>query len=373
MDGLAPEKRSDKGVSKLAAHLQQSIIEAKQENPKRSIRQLVRLMEDRGEVPKGSLSRSTVHRLLQSRQLSRPVESDSLPVERRSYEARYAGDIWYGDVMHGPKVVVDGRLRKGYLVSLMDDASRLVPHSAFCLSETALDIEGVLKQALLKRGLPYKLVVDNGAAYRADSLQGICARLGIELIYCRPYTPEGKGKLERWHRVVRGQFLSELPVEPLSLEKLNSSWWGWLEQHYHPAEHSVLGCAPIIRYQQDLDRIRPLGEQVSQIDQLFYHHVERKVRKDGSISYGGNRYEVDYALNGKHITVVVDPHQQQPIEALNQEGEFLCKVVAQDKLSNTHRSRHKREEQAQVPLPLTQEITESNPIELACKRHYGEQ
>lgn len=99
MDGLAPEKRSDKGVSKLAAPLQQSIIEAKQENPKRSIRQLVRLMEDRGEVPKGSLSRSTVHRLLQSRQLSRPVESDSLPVERRSYEARYAGDIWYGDVI----------------------------------------------------------------------------------------------------------------------------------------------------------------------------------------------------------------------------------------------------------------------------------
>ena len=107
--------------------------------------------------------------------------------------AARAGDIWYGDVMHGPKVAVKGRMQKVYLASLMDDASRLIAHSAFCPGETALDIEGVLKQAVLKRGLPKKLVIDNGAAYRAASLQGICARLEIRLIYCRPYAPQGKG------------------------------------------------------------------------------------------------------------------------------------------------------------------------------------
>ncbi len=62
-----------------------------------------------------------------------------------------------------------------------------------------LDIEGVLKQVLLKRGVPYKLVVDNGAAYRSGSLQGICARLGISLLYRRPYTPTSKGKIEHIH------------------------------------------------------------------------------------------------------------------------------------------------------------------------------
>lgn len=61
--------------------------------------------------------------------------------------------------------MIDGRMRKVYLVSLMDAASRLLTHSAFCLGETALDIEGVLKQAVLKRGLPMQLVIDNGAAY----------------------------------------------------------------------------------------------------------------------------------------------------------------------------------------------------------------
>ena len=75
-------------------------------------------------------------------------------LEKRSFSAEFAGTIWYGDVMHGPRVPHKGRLRKTYLVSLFDDASRLVAHSAFCLGETALDIEGVLKQALLRRGVP---------------------------------------------------------------------------------------------------------------------------------------------------------------------------------------------------------------------------
>ena len=92
----------------------------------------------------------------------------------------------------------------------------------------------MLKQALLKRGVPSKLVVDNGAAYRAQTLQGICARLGIHLIFCRPYAPEGKGKLERWHRTLRDQFLGELDERHItSLEDLNARLWAWLEQVYH--------------------------------------------------------------------------------------------------------------------------------------------
>ncbi len=65
---------------------------------------------------------------------------------------------------------------------MRDDASRLLTHSAFCLGEKTLDIEGVLKQTVLKRGLPVKLVMDNGAAYRSGSLKGICARLGIHMV-----------------------------------------------------------------------------------------------------------------------------------------------------------------------------------------------
>ena len=76
-----------------------------------------------------------------------------------------------------------------------------------------------------------KLVIDNGAAYRSGSLKGICARLGIHMIFCRPYAPEGKGKLERWHRTFRNQFLSELDSSRIhDLNDLNTRLWAWIER-----------------------------------------------------------------------------------------------------------------------------------------------
>ena len=87
-------------------------------------------------------------------------------IECRSFVAAHAGHIWYGEVMRGSKVLVDGKLRRTYVVSFMVDASRLITHSAFCPAETALEVEGVLKQALLERGVPVRLVIDNGSAFR---------------------------------------------------------------------------------------------------------------------------------------------------------------------------------------------------------------
>ena len=343
IEALTPKSRSDRGRSKLALAVQEAILDAKRDNPRRSIDQLIALVEHSGQAPHGTVPRSSVHRLLQGHGLSRPTGAASEPEEHRSYEAQYAGDIWYGDVMHGPRVPVNGRVRKVYLVSLMDDASRLLAHSAFCTGETALDIEGVLKQAVLKRGLPVKLVVDNGPAYRAKTLQGICARLGIHLIYCRPYAPEGKGKLERWHRTLRDQFLSELDTTCIhDLADLNARLWAWVEKIYHRRTHSSLqGQTPLQRYQQDLVRIRTLGSRAARLDELFYHRIERKVRKDGTVAYQGQRFEVPYELAGQSVQLVVDPHAEQVISVENNKGETLGEATPLDVLANTQRRRRK--------------------------------
>ncbi len=262
IDALAPKIRTDKGRrSKLPDALQEEVLRAKKENPRRSINTIKHLLETSGKAAQGELSRSAIHRLLCRNHLSRPSDGAAEPVERRAFVTAHAGDLWYGDVMHGPKVPVNGRMRKVYLASVMDDASRLIAHSAFCTGETALDIEGVLKQALLKRGLPKKFVIDNGSAYRAQSLQGICARLEIRLIYCRPYEPQAKAKLERWHRTVRDQFLTELDMRQIrDLPDLNARLQAWLEQVYHVRVHDGLAgdATPLRRFQQDLVACPPV-------------------------------------------------------------------------------------------------------------------
>ncbi len=341
--GLTPKIRVDRGQSKLSPSIQEAILAAKRENPRRSIRQIKRLLEAAGSVARASLSRSAIHRLLQQQGLSRMSGSSSLPEERRSFVAASAGAIWYGDVMHGPRIPLHAKLRKTYLVSLMDDASRLISHSAFCLGETALDIEGVLKQALLRRGVPIKLIVDNGAAYRANTLQAICVRLGIHLIYCRPYAPEGKGKLERWHRTFRDQFLSELDERNItSLADLNARLWAWLEQVYHRTAHAGLGgLTPLARYQQDLPKIRSLGPRATEIDALFHHRITRFVRKDGTVSYLGGRFEVPYELAGKTVKLVVDPHAGRVLGVENEAGESLGSAIPLDAIANLKRVRRK--------------------------------
>lgn len=342
VDAITPKPRKDRGSCKLHENLQAQIIIAKRDNPSRSLDALIRLLEQQGIVAIGQLKRSTVHRLLKHHGLSRPAATAGQPIERRSFEAQFAGSIWYGDVMHGPKVEIKGQLRKTYLVSLMDDASRLICHSAFCPGETALDVEGVLKQALLKRGLPKKLVLDNGSAYRAASLQGICARLNIQLVYCRPYEPEGKGKLERWHRVVRQQFITELHSGHLqNLGTLNQALWVWIERVYHVREHSVLGITPLKRWQKDIEQMRSLGPFAQQIDALFYHRKERKVRKDGTVSLGGQLYEVDYLLSGRKVQLVIDPHSQTVVGVESTDGDPLGQAAPLDKLENCHRARQR--------------------------------
>jgi putative transposase len=375
--GLMPKPRADRGQSRLAAEIQAAVLAAKRENPRRSIRQIRRLLQAAGIAPSQSLSRSAIHRLLKQHGLSRPAGSASLPEEKRSFSAEYAGSIWYGDVMHGPQVPVKGRLRKTYLVSLFDDASRLVAHSAFCLGETALDIEGVLKQALLRRGVPRKIVVDNGAAYRAGTLQGLCARLGIHLVFCRPYAPEGKGKLERWHRTVRDLFLGELDARRIaSLEDLNARLWAWLEQVYHHTPHTGLGGqTPLARYQLDLPRIRALGPMAAQIDSLFHHRISRFVRKDGTVSYLGRRFEVPYELSGRTVRLVVDPHAQQVVGVEDAAGQSLGQATALDVLANLQRTRRKPAPPAEaadaIHGAIPNAIDGPNLVELAHARYHG--
>jgi putative transposase len=216
--------------------------------------------------------------------------------------------------------------------------------------------------------------VDNGAAYRAATLQGICARLDIRLIYGRPYAPEGKGKLERWHRTFRDQFLSELDSSRIAgLDDLNARLWAWIEQVYHRSPHAGLGGkTPLARYPQDLPNIRPLGPKAAQLDAIFLHRVQRKVRKDGTVSYRGKDFEVPYELSGQAVQRVVDPHAETAIGVEDRDGHSLGAATPLDTLANSHRRRRKPHPEGAPPVTQTFPSTGPNLVELAYQQYHGQ-
>lgn len=343
IDALQPKARTDKGTTQLPVAVQERLLELKKDNPARSINLLITMMESSGLMAKGSISRASVHRYLKQLQLSKRILPRVNTIEHRSFVAERVGELWQGDVLHGPSIQTKEGLRKTYLVSLMDDASRLLAHSAFCFGETALEVEGVLKQAVLKRGRPYKLMVDNGAAYKSATLQAVCARLEIRLIYCRPHAPEGKGKLERFHRTFREQFLNELDINRVAnLDELNARLWAWIETVYHTRPHAGLDKlesneyqTPIARWRQDLVHVRPLTTALAEkLDDIFCHYAVRTVRKDGTVSWEGNTFEVHHNLVGEKVTLVIDPHTQTVLRVETAFGDNLGPAHPIDRIKN---------------------------------------
>jgi transposase InsO family protein len=343
VESLENKPKSNKGETRLSIAVQNRILELKKDHMGRSIAMIIKMLYQEGHVA----AHSTVHRFLKANQLSSRVLSDAPTIERRKFEAKHANDIWYSDVMHGPVINEQGKERKLYLVSLMDDASRLITHSSFCFDESANSIEYVLQQAILKRGIPKRLIVDNGAAYIAKTLKSICARLGIHLIYCRPYEPEGKGKIERWHRTIREQFIQELSPQINTQYEINSHLWAWINEYYHKSPHKGLnGQSPLTRYSQDLEVIQSMKMPIGEFEKIFYHRIKRKVNKDATISINRQLYEVPYELSGKSITVAIMPSTNKPIciedndyneigyvSILNAHGNLDCKRQRPDAIT----------------------------------------
>jgi putative transposase len=213
------------------------------------------------------------------------------------------------DVMHGPSVVVGERVkRKTYLIAFIDDATRVIPHAAFALSENTQTFLPVLKLAIEKRGLPQRLYVDNGANYRSRHLALVCAKLGIALIHARPYRPQGKGKIERWFKSVRAQ-AAHAPHERGHRQPggAQPAPGGLDRGRVSPQPHRGLdGVTPLEQW------ARPATTCASRSrawtwPMLFLFEAERKVQKDRTVSLNGVVYEVDAALVGEKVTLRFDP------------------------------------------------------------------
>ena len=312
-DGLIPKTRSDFGrARRLPPDVAELLIRLKERHPRLSAKRIIRRARESGQVPaEQTLAPATVYRLFRREGLMRRPGQPAAAKDRRRFAFRQAGELWMSDVLHGPKVGSgrgDRRRAKSYLVAFLDDATRLVPHAAFTGSENTDTFLPVFKRALLKRGIPNRLYVDNGANYRSRHLAVICATLGIQLIHSAPYQPAGRGKIERFFRTVRAQFLPLLGDDDTrSLEALNVRWAAWCEGEYHLTPHRGLdGETPVDAWARTAAGIRLVGP-ATDLDTLFRYRLKRRVAKDRTVSLQGTLYEVDAALVGENVLLLQDP------------------------------------------------------------------
>lgn len=309
LDSLKPVPRSDIGLCRqVDEDTVLSLVRLRKAKPLLPVVQLIEEMERKGLVSPGyTLSLSTAYRVLKKAGLSGRPSSE--PVDRRRFEAEFPNDIWQSDVMHGPQVLVEGKKRKSYLIAFLDDHSRLITQARFTLSENLASFLRVFRSALTTRGLPRKLYVDNGSAFRSRHLEKVCACLGIAITHTPPYTPQGRGKIERFFRTVRSQLLSTFAGQ--TLEDLNQALEHWIQQDYHRRPHSSTGQAPLQRFANHLELIRkpPLD-----LDEHFRKEVRRRVNKDRSVSIDGRSFEAPTRLIGEQVSLLFHEETPQKVE-----------------------------------------------------------
>ena len=311
--GLKPKDRNPRrSEDTIPPEILEQAILLRRQVPRRSVAQIIQILEWEGLVEPGQIRRSTLQDKLaergySTRQMRMYAETGGRAVRR--FQKRHRNQLWTSDIKYGPYLPIgkDGAKKQVYLVTFSDDATRAVMHGEFYPTLDQVIVEDCFRQAIQKFGAPTAVFFDNGKQYRTKWMSRACSKMGIRLLFARPYAPESKGKIEKYHQMV-DNFLAEAALEkPQSLDRLNELFWVWLEECYQNKPHSALenNMSPVAAYNGDSQPIRFLDADT--IADAFLHCEERKVDKSGCISFESKKYEVGLCFIGCKVDVVYDP------------------------------------------------------------------
>ena len=310
LDALGPQRRKDRGRSRvISPQLAELIERLKRENPHRTGTTLLRELALSSDEPNSSpLSAASLYRFLKEHGLTQ--KQLLAPPAHKKFEAEFANQIWQSDMMFGPYIPrPGGGKQQAMLYAILDDASRLIPHAQFYADEGLESLLHCMRQGVAARGIPVRLYVDNGQVYRSAQLARIAATLGILIVHTPPYQPEGRGKIERFFRSVRDQFLASLDLKQITgMEDLNTRLDAWIQTAYHRTPHGGLppNTTPLQRWQRDIERIRQLPP-ATDVRRLFFYRLDRVVRRDSTFLLQKRFFEAPAHLAGQKVEVRFDP------------------------------------------------------------------
>jgi len=309
--GMTPQPRKDKGHTRKVTpeELLEALNSAKPHfhNSRTNKRAIYRFCIEKGLLQPDRIAQTTFYRFIREYELLVPEDNDNK--KRLAFSMKFANQLWQADTMFGPYCdtgVSPGSRKQAKLIAFIDDASRVLCHGEFFFEENTDTLAKALRAAFYKRGVPEQLLVDNGSIYCSQEITLICARVGCILRHTAVRDAAAKGKIERFFRRVRDQFLIQ-KLDLSSLEALNKQFTQWVEHDYNATPHDAIAMKPIDRFGIDLTRIRFLAP-CEHADELFYAEATRKVKKDNTFSFQAHRYETPADLRDQAIQLRYDRH-----------------------------------------------------------------
>ena len=246
--------------------------------------------------------RSSIHRCLVRHGLIDPKKRRRKREDYRRWEREHAMELWQMDIMGGVRLA-DGRELK--LVTGIDDHSRFCVSARLVWRATARPVCEALLEALAATASPSRSspttarcspaasgpgpATCSSTASAGSTTSATCSR--------RPRTPTTTGKVERFHKTLRREFLAGRVFA--SLEEAQAELDAWVDDYNAERPHQGIGMAsPEARFALAAKRGVEGTETAPAADP---HAVTRRVGHSGKISLCGELYHVGTYLAGETV------------------------------------------------------------------------
>ena len=260
---LGDGKSKSKGPwNKVKADEEKLVIDQARASPELSPRQLaLRLIDKYG----CWVSESTVYRILRREGLVKRVEVKGFAADKEYHrKTSRPNEMWATDCSY-LRVIDWGYY---YLVTVMDDFSRYIlgwelkrdmtANSLIDVVQQAVDITGMDKVPIKDRTL---LLSDNGSGYVSRTFGDYLRLVGIKHILASPFHPQTNGKIERYHRTIKGE-INLVPYEIPS--ELRQAIESFVEYYNHQ------------RYHESLENVTPADVYFGRKDGILARRKEAK-------------------------------------------------------------------------------------------------
>jgi transposase InsO family protein len=312
----------------IPADVESAVCELRRAHPRWGPKRLVFEMDRRGH---GTVTRSTVYRVLVRNGLIEPKSRRRRRQDYKRWERPVAMQLWQLDVT-ASAFLADGREVK--IVTGIDDHSRYCVIARAGLRATARPVCQAFLDAMAVYGVPEEVLSDNGTVFTGRFIkprpaevlfERICRENGITQRLTRPASPTTTGKIERLHQSLQNELLNDHgPFE--SLEALQAALDAWREEYNTDRPHQSLNMAfPASRFgsasstlelrvparqgtisPQELDPAPVAAAQAQAERSRMALEVDRLVPPSGNLQIGGQQVWLGPALAGKTITIWVD-------------------------------------------------------------------
>lgn len=310
LDGLAD--RSHRPVScphQMPAVVEAAVLELRRSRPYWGPRRLVFELAKRKVSPLPS--ESAVYRALVRAGLIDPSVRDRRSRKWKRWERGAPMELWQMDIVGGFPLV-DGTSAKA--LTGVDDHSRMCVCARLMARERTRAVCDGLRDALSRYGMPEQILTDNGKVFTGRFchppvevlFDAICREHGIEHLLTQPRSPTTTGKIERFHRSLRAEFLSS--AAPFtSLKAAQRALDEWVDDYNTHRPHQALKMAtPAQRFGAGAPASPPSMPTSARTERGGDHWISRRVTTNGVVCVAWQQVSIGRYYAGQRCDVHVD-------------------------------------------------------------------